>query len=124
MNRRLASVGAALLVAVGTAVAGYVLIVELGGALVAGAARAIVLLPRAIVWTTLALRDGMNGWEIAGQAATAAFDTLATPVVTISLIGLELVGAGALFALARLLRGVERQEGRGARATTVEETQQ
>ena len=124
MNRRLASVGAALLVAVGTALAGYVLVVELGGALIAGMARAIVLLPRAIVWTTLALREGLTGWEIAGRAAAAAVDTLASPVVTISLIALELVGVGALFALARLLRGVERHAGRGARATTVEETQQ
>ena len=104
VKRRLASVGATLVGVVATVLAGYVLVVELGGALLGGAARALVLLPRGVVWLTTALQEGANGWVIAGRVITAATDAFTTPMVTIALIALESVAVMALFALRRLLR--------------------
>jgi hypothetical protein len=87
----------------------YVLIVELGARLIAGVAAALVLVPRGIVWIAVSLEAGMNGWAIAERVAAAAVGTLKVPVVTVSLIALELVAAGALFALRVLLRRDARQ---------------
>ena len=104
VKRRLASVGAALAGIAATVLTGYLLVVELGGALLGGAARALVLLPRGVVWLTSALQEGANGWVIAGRVAAAAADAFTTPTVTIALIALETVAVMALFALRRLLR--------------------
>ncbi len=105
IRRKLESIGAALLGAAATLLGGYVVVVELGARLIAGAATVLVMVPRGIVWVAVSLEAGMNGWTIAGRVASAAVDTLKLPMVTVSLIALELVGVGALFALRALLRG-------------------
>lgn len=104
VRRRLASVGSALLGAAAVLLAAYVLVVEVGGALVSGAVRALVLLPRGIVWLTLALQRGTSGWVIASRVATAAVGAMKVPLVSVTLIALELLAVGALFALRTLLR--------------------
>lgn len=89
---------------------GAVALYYVGGALVQGAARGLVLLPRAGVWLFVALQDGADGWTIAGRVGATLADALVTPQVTYWLIALELVGAAALFALQRLFRNEERGE--------------
>jgi len=86
-----------------------------GGALVQGVARGLVLLPRVGVWLFVALQDGADWWTIAGRVGATLADALVTPQVTSWLIALELVGAAALFVLQRLFRN----EGRGARSEEV-----
>jgi hypothetical protein len=86
-------------------------IIYVGGALVQGVARGLVLLPRAGIWLFVAMQDGAGWWTIAGRAGAALADALVTPQVTFWLIGLELVGAAALFALQRLFRDEERRTG-------------
>lgn len=109
VRRRLASIGAAVFGLAAIFVVAYVLIVELGARLIAGVAAALVLVPRGVVWIAVSLEAGMNGWAIAERVAAAAVGSLKMPVVTISLIALELVAAGALFALRVLLRRDARQ---------------
>lgn len=110
VRRRFASIGSALVGAAAVVLAAYVLIVEVGGALVTAAVRGLVLLPSGIVWLTLALQRGTSGWVIASRAAAAAVDVLKIPLVSVTLIALELLAVGALFALRTLLRN----EGRAA----------
>lgn len=104
VRRRLASIGSALVGAAAVSLAAYILIVDVGGALVAGAVRALVLLPRGVVWLTLALQRGTSGWVIASRVATAAVGAMQVPLVSVALVALELLGVGALFALRTLLR--------------------
>ena len=98
------SVGAAILGIAATLLLAYVVVVELGGALVTGVVRLLVLLPRGIVWMAVALETGTNGWVIAGRIIAAGAGAIKVPVVSVAVIVLELMGAGALLALRRLLR--------------------
>jgi hypothetical protein len=110
VRRRFASFAAALVGAAAILVLAYALVVELGSRLVAGLAQALVLVPRGIVWVAMSLDSGVNGWAIAGRAASAAVGMLAVPTVAVSLLALELVAAGALFALRTLLRNEARRQ--------------
>ena len=110
VRRRFASIAAALVGAAAILVLAYALVVELGSRLVAGLAQALVLVPRGIVWVAMSLDSGVNGWAIAGRAASAAVGMLAVPTVAVSLLALELVAAGALFALRTLLRNEARRQ--------------
>jgi hypothetical protein len=101
---RVASAGAALVGVAAIVLAAYVLIVQVGGALVSTVARAIVLLPDAVVWLTLAIERGTRGWVIAGRVRAAAAGAARVPIVTVTLFALELMGVGALFALRTLLQ--------------------
>lgn len=88
-----------------------VAIYYLGGALIRLWARAIVLLPRAVVWVFVAVQQGVDWWTIAGRAGAALADLLVTPQVTVGVVVLELVGALALYGLQRLFRDEERSTG-------------
>ena len=107
---KFASFGAALFGTAAMLVLAYALIVEVGGRIVAGLAQALVLVPRGIVWIAVSLDAGVNGWAIAGRIASSAVGMLALPTVAVSLIALELVAAGALFALRTLLRNEARRQ--------------
>lgn len=87
-----------------------------GGAMVAGAARVVALLPRAIVWLFIAMQQGADWWSIAGRVGATLAETLTTSRVAFSVIALELVGAAALYVLQRLVR----DEDRGASSEEVE----
>jgi hypothetical protein len=87
---------------------GTVAVVYVGGVLVRLWARMFVLLPRAVVWVFAALQQGVDWWSIAGQAGVALADILAAPEVTAWLVGLELVGAAALYGLQRLFKDEQR----------------
>lgn len=104
IRTRLASVGAALVGIAAIALAAYVLIVQVGGALVSTVAQGVVLLPSAVVWLTLAVERGTSGWVIAERIVTAATGAIRVPMVTVTLIALEAMGVGALLALRTLLR--------------------
>ena len=108
-TRVLVRLGVALLIAIAGAGLAYLLIVYVGGALLRGAISALFLVPRAVIWVFLALQEGADGWAIAGRIAASVADALATRQVALPLIGLELVGAAALYALQRLLRNEVRQ---------------
>ena len=110
VRRKFASFGAALFGTVAILVLAYALVVEVGGRVVAGLVQAVVLVPRGIVWIAVSLDAGVNGWAIAGRIASSAVGMLAVPTVAVSLIALELVAAGALFALRTLLRNEARRQ--------------
>ena len=82
----------------------YVLVVYVGGALLRGAASALVQVSRAFVWLVLAVQEGADGWAIAGRIAANVADALTTTQLASVVIALELVGAAALYGLQRLLR--------------------
>jgi hypothetical protein len=92
---------------------GTVAVVYLGGALVQVWARALVFIPQAAVWLFVALREGMDWWSIAGRAGAAVADAIVRPEALSWLVGLELVGAAALYGLQRLFRDEFREEPRG-----------
>jgi hypothetical protein len=83
---------------------GVVAVIYVGGAIVTAIARGIALLPRAIVWLFVAMQEGADWWSIAARAGAVIAETLATSQIAFSLIGLELVGAAALYGLQRLLK--------------------
>jgi hypothetical protein len=72
-----------------------------GGLMLEGTARAVALVPRAIVWLFLAAQSGADWWSIAGRAVAAA---LGSSQVLWWLIGLELLGVAALAGLHAMLR--------------------
>ena len=84
---------------------GVVAVVSLGGLVLQGFARAVALVPRAIVWLFLAAQDGADWWSIAGRASAAVVATLSSSQVLWWLIGLELLGVAALAGLHVMLRG-------------------
>jgi hypothetical protein len=116
MKGRFARLGAGLLAAITGVALAYVLVVYVGGALLRGVVSALLLLPRGLIWLILALQEGADGWAIAGRIASSVGAALTTTQVAFSLIGLELVGAAALYGLQRLLR----DEVRTRRSTEVE----
>jgi len=101
---RLVRLGAALLATVIGLALAYVLVVYVGGALLSGVTRAIVLLPRAFVWLVLALQEGADGWTIAARVASTVAGVVTTTQVAFSVVALELIGAAALYVLQRLIR--------------------
>lgn len=108
-NRRLSRLAVAFAIAAAWFGLAVVAVVYIGGALLGAAARGLALLPRAVVWLFVALQEGADWWSIAGRAGAALAETLTTSQVALSLIGLELVGAAALYGLQRLLRDEERR---------------
>lgn len=69
-----------------------------------GAVRAIEATTDAVVWVLLAAAGGWDGWTILSRLGRAVTTALLSPRVAVVLLGVELVGAAALYALARLLR--------------------
>jgi hypothetical protein len=57
----------------------------------------------ATVWMSAALENGLDLWGILGQAASAAAAVIATPQVASVLIGIQAIGAAALYGLHRIL---------------------
>ena len=108
MTSRVARVAAVLALAAAALAAGPAAIVYVGGAVVGGAVSALVWMLSAGVWVTVATQEGVDWWSIAGRASAAVGETLFTPAVMFGLIGLELVGAAAFYALQRLLKDEER----------------
>jgi len=108
-TRRFARLATTLLVTLGGAALAYVLVVHVGGALLRAAVAALFMAPRAIVWLVLALQEGADGWAIAGRIASSVGDAISTSELASWLIGLELVGAIALYGLQRVLRNETRQ---------------
>jgi hypothetical protein len=103
--RRSRRAALAIAVAVGWLGLGLVAVVSLGGLVLQGFARAVTLVPRAIVWLFLAAQDGADWWSIAGRASAAVVATLSSSQVLWWLIGLELLGVAALLGLHAMLRG-------------------
>jgi hypothetical protein len=101
---RLARLGAALVATVIGLALAYVLVVYVGGALLSGVTRVIVLIPRAFVWLVLALQEGADGWTIAARIASSVAGIVTTTQIAFALVALELIGAAALYGLQRLLR--------------------
>lgn len=113
---RFARLGTALLVTAGGLAGAYVLVVYVGGALLRAMIWVIVQLPRAFIWLITALQEGADGWAIAGRVASGIANAFTTTEVAFSVIGLELVGAAALYGLQRLLRDeVRRRSGEEAK---------
>jgi hypothetical protein len=81
----------------------------IGGAVVGATARGLALLPRAVIWLFLALQEGADWWSIAGRAGAILAETITTSQIGLGLLALELVGAGALYGLQRLLRDEARR---------------
>jgi hypothetical protein len=106
---RFARLGTALLATIGGLAGAYLLVVYVGGALLQAVIWVLVQLPRAFIWLIAALQDGADGWAIAGRVASGIANTFTTTEVAFSLIGLELVGAAALYGLQRLLRNEVRR---------------
>jgi hypothetical protein len=101
---RFGRLGVALVTGIAGLAFAYVLVVYVGGALLRGVAWVLVLVPRAFVWLVLAVQDGADGWAIAGRIAANVADALTTTQLAGAVVGLELVGAAALYGLQRLLR--------------------
>jgi hypothetical protein len=104
-TRRKRRAALAIAVALGWAGLGLIAVVSLGGLALQGFARAVALVPRAIVWLFLAAQDGADWWSIAGRASAAVVATLSSSQVLWWLIGLELLGVAALAGLHVMLRG-------------------
>ena len=62
------------------------------------------LTARAVVWIVGAVNSGLDTWSILVGMGRAVSTVLSTPVVTLVLVGLEVVGIVALFVLHRILR--------------------
>ena len=95
----------AIAIAFGWLALGLIVVVSVGGLALQGVARAVTLLPRAIVWLFFAAQSGADWWSIAGRASAAVAATLSSSQVLWWLIGLELVGVAALAGLHVMLRG-------------------
>ncbi len=55
------------------------------------------------VWVVQAVADGLDMWTILVRAGRSLGAALATPRVTLALVGAELVGVAALYGLHRVL---------------------
>jgi hypothetical protein len=101
------------MVALGVAVAGTGLL--LAGYRFAGAMALELLVGlldvavRGIVWLATALEGGVDAWSLLAQTARAIGAALTRPSTAGALIAIELVGAGALYALYRLLAAEEKE---------------
>ena len=115
MRRRAIRVAAALGVGVAWVGLGAVAVIYVGGAVLNGLVRVVVLLPRAIVWWLTAVQDGADFWSIAGRMGAALGRTLAASQVTWWIVGLEIVGVAALYGLQWLMRNEERERKPGER---------
>lgn len=83
---------------------GYLGVTALAPLVVRGAVWAIQLATDLVVWMLLAAAGGWDAWTILGRLGRALTSALVSPRVAFVLLGVELVGAAALYALARLLR--------------------
>jgi hypothetical protein len=106
--RRIARLAAGTALVTGAVTVGVMGIGFVGSAMVAGAARALVLLLDTGVWMSVAMQEGVDWWSVAGRASAVIGQTLFTPRVMSGLIGLELLGAAAFYVLQRLLKDEER----------------
>ncbi|MBI4265618.1 MAG: hypothetical protein HY657_14690 [Acidobacteria bacterium] len=103
-TRRRVRLAATLAIGAGWLLLAAVGIYYVSGALIQLWARGLALLPRAVVWMFVAVQEGADLWSLAGRAGAALAGLLAAPQVTMWVVGLELVGAAALYGLQRLLR--------------------
>lgn len=88
---------------------GAVALFYIGGMVMNGLVRGIVLLPRAIVWWFNAVQEGADFWSIAGRVAAALARALATSQIAWWVVAFELVGVAALYGLQWLMRNEERR---------------
>ena len=65
--------------------------------------RALIITLNACVWLAAALSSGTDARTIAITVARAAADTLTTPLASVAIAALVVVGALALYGLQRLL---------------------
>ena len=56
-----------------------------------------------VVWTVMAIQGGLDFWDVLAALGVQVGELLAAPQVTLAAVGIELVGAAALYALHRLL---------------------
>ena len=103
--RRSRRTALAIAIAGGWLALGVIGVATVGGLALQGVARAVTLVPRAIVWLFLAAQSGADWWSIAGRAGAAVATTLSSSQVLWWLIGLELIGVAALAGLHVMLRG-------------------
>ena len=82
----------------------------IGGALLNGLVRGVMLLPRAIVWWLTAMEQGADFWAIAGRAGGVVARALATSQLTWWIVGFEIVGVAALYGLRWLMRNEENKK--------------
>jgi hypothetical protein len=106
-RRRLRRLAAAVAIGCAWVALGIAAVVYVGGFIMAGLVRGVVLLPRAIVWWLDAVEQGADFWSIAGQVGAALARALATTEATLWIVGFAVVGVGALYGLQWLLRDEE-----------------
>ncbi len=93
----------AILLAVVLAAGGYLFV---AAAISFGAwlfVQVIEMAARGVVWTVVAIQGGLDFWDVLAALGVQAGELLAAPQVTLAAVGIELVGAAALYALHRLL---------------------
>ena len=113
-QRRIVGLGALaasvpMVVAVGAAA--YGMFGLPGGWLVAGAA---TLATNSAVSFIVAVSTAVEWWLATARASSAVAGIMTTPQSAVALLGIELVGLGALYMLQRLLRADARWRGPGA----------
>ncbi len=97
---RLGRVAAVLLVGA----AGLAVVYESLALIMAGMMRGAVLLSRAVVWSIVAVNDGVTWWSIAQRAAVGIGQVVTTPASATVLIVVEIIAASAIYAFQWLLR--------------------
>ena len=108
--RRRWLVRAAALVTGGAAgVAGLLALVVYAGGWIVGTA--VQLLSRGLVWLTVSMAEGVDLWSLAAQIGGGLGDALATPAGAGALIALEVVAVLALYALRRVIRSGQAEDG-------------
>jgi hypothetical protein len=100
-GRMTASAAAAVL----GVVLGYLALVR-GGAWLVRAGAAVTVQSVSLVVRSAA--EGLDWWSILVRVGTAVGDALSTPQVSTAVLGIEILGAAALFALSRMLRTEKR----------------
>lgn len=83
----------------------------LGPLLVRQIVRLLNFSVQGFVWIVGGLEQGLDAWSLAGEIARAIGAGLATPEIGAVIVGVEIVGIAALYALHRLLAN-ERGAGR------------
>ena len=101
--RRVRSAGLALVALASTAAAMFVLLPLLGR----GVVRGIELIIAGFVWLATSIGVGVSMWDVIGTIGRATFGSLLTPIGSIALSILVVVGIMALYWLQRLLESEE-----------------
>lgn len=97
---RLTRLGALVLVGAGAGIGGLVLLTPLAAR---GLVSVIGLLARACVWMATSISEGVSVWTIAAILWQTGVDALATPIVSVVMWALVLIGLLAFYWLQRLI---------------------